>query len=86
MLTLTINRADSSNAIPYYVRDRLIQYFEEAHTDLEVRAIVLTGAGERHFCTGSDLRIRPPAAEARGRAGHGGRHRDPHDARAGSSG
>jgi len=24
---------------------------------------VLTGAGERHFCTGSDLRIRPPAAD-----------------------
>jgi 2-(1,2-epoxy-1,2-dihydrophenyl)acetyl-CoA isomerase len=62
LLTLTINRADSSNAIPYYVRDRLIRYFEEAHTDLDVRAIILTGAGERHFCTGSDLRIRPPAA------------------------
>ncbi len=62
LLTLTINRADSSNAIPYYVRDRLIRYFEEAHSDLDVRAIILTGAGERHFCTGSDLRIRPPCA------------------------
>ena len=62
VLTLTINRADSSNAIPFYVRDRLIQYFQEAHADLAVRAIVLTGAGERHFCTGSDLRIRPPFA------------------------
>jgi 2-(1,2-epoxy-1,2-dihydrophenyl)acetyl-CoA isomerase len=62
VLTLTINRADSSNAIPFYVRDRLIQYFQEAHSDLEVRVIVLTGAGERHFCTGSDLRVRPPAA------------------------
>lgn len=62
VLTLTINRADSSNAIPFYVRDRLIQYFQDAHADLEVRAIVLTGAGERHFCTGSDLRVRPPAA------------------------
>ena len=62
VLTLTINRADSSNAIPYYVRDRLIETFQDAHTDLTVRCIVLTGAGERHFCTGSDLRIRPPAA------------------------
>lgn len=60
VLTLTINRADSSNAIPFYVRDRLIRFFQEAHADLEVRAIVLTGAGERHFCTGSDLRVRPP--------------------------
>ena len=61
MLWLTINRAESSNAIPFYVRDRLIEHFQDAHTDLAVRAIVLTGAGERHFCTGSDLRIRPPA-------------------------
>jgi 2-(1,2-epoxy-1,2-dihydrophenyl)acetyl-CoA isomerase len=62
VLTLTINRVDSSNAIPFYVRDRLIRHFQEAHANLEVRVIVLTGAGERHFCTGSDLRVRPPAA------------------------
>jgi len=62
VLTLTINRTDSSNAIPFYVRDRLIRHFQDAHADLAVRAIVLTGAGERHFCTGSDLRVRPPAA------------------------
>jgi len=61
VLWLTINRADSSNAIPFYVRDRLIQHFQEASTDLTVRVVVLTGAGERHFCTGSDLRIRPPS-------------------------
>jgi len=61
VLWLTINRADSSNAIPFYVRDGLIEAFRSAHSDLAVRAIVLTGAGERHFCTGSDLRVRPPA-------------------------
>ena len=87
MLTLTINRADSSNAIPFYVRDRLIQHFQEAHADLEVRAIVLTGAGERHFCTGSDLRVRPPCAPKPEGApdmvvGSG----DPHDADRASSG
>jgi 2-(1,2-epoxy-1,2-dihydrophenyl)acetyl-CoA isomerase len=59
VLWLTINRAESSNAIPYYVRDGLIDAFGSAHADLAVRAIVLTAAGERHFCTGSDLRIRP---------------------------
>jgi 2-(1,2-epoxy-1,2-dihydrophenyl)acetyl-CoA isomerase len=62
VLRLTINRVASSNAIPFYVRDRLISHFQAAHSDLAVRAIVLTGAGERHFCTGSDLRVRPPAA------------------------
>jgi 2-(1,2-epoxy-1,2-dihydrophenyl)acetyl-CoA isomerase len=61
VLWLTINRADSSNAIPYYVRDGLIDAFKSAHADLAVRTVVLTAAGERHFCTGSDLRIRPTA-------------------------
>jgi 2-(1,2-epoxy-1,2-dihydrophenyl)acetyl-CoA isomerase len=61
VLWLTINRADSGNAIPYYVRDRLIRWFREAHSDLAVRCIVLTAAGEKHFCTGADLTIRPPS-------------------------
>jgi 2-(1,2-epoxy-1,2-dihydrophenyl)acetyl-CoA isomerase len=61
VLWLTINRADAGNAIPYYVRDRLIEHFTDAHRDLAVRAVVITGAGEKHFCTGADLRVRPPA-------------------------
>ncbi len=61
VLWLTINRPESSNSIPFYVRDRLIEQFTLAHSDLAVRCIVLTAAGERHFCTGSDLRVRPPA-------------------------
>jgi 2-(1,2-epoxy-1,2-dihydrophenyl)acetyl-CoA isomerase len=60
VLHLTINRTESSNAIPFYVRDRLIEHFKSAHADLTVRCVVLTAAGERHFCTGSDLRVRPP--------------------------
>jgi 2-(1,2-epoxy-1,2-dihydrophenyl)acetyl-CoA isomerase len=62
VLWLTINRPESSNSIPYYVRDRLIEHFRGAHADAAVRCIVLTAAGERHFCTGSDLRVRPPMA------------------------
>jgi len=61
VLWLTINRADKGNAIPYYIRDRLTQWFLDGHADLEIRAIVLTGAGERHFCTGADLTVRQPA-------------------------
>ena len=63
VLWLTINRADKGNAIPYYVRDRLTEWFWDAHSDLDVRAIVLTGAGERHFCTGADLSVRQPAGK-----------------------
>lgn len=60
VLWLTINRADKGNAIPFYVRDRLIQYFQDAQVDLAVRAIVLTSAGEKHFCTGADLSVPQP--------------------------
>jgi 2-(1,2-epoxy-1,2-dihydrophenyl)acetyl-CoA isomerase len=62
ILRLTINRPEASNSIPYYVRDRLIEQFRSAHADAAVRCVVLTAAGDRHFCTGSDLRIRPPMA------------------------
>jgi 2-(1,2-epoxy-1,2-dihydrophenyl)acetyl-CoA isomerase len=63
VLWLTINRADKGNAIPYYVRDRLIRHFEDAQVDVAVRAIVLTAAGERHFCTGADLSVPQPMRE-----------------------
>jgi 2-(1,2-epoxy-1,2-dihydrophenyl)acetyl-CoA isomerase len=61
VLWLTVNRPDKGNAIPYYVRDRLIAAFRDAHADLAVRAIVLTAAGERHFCTGADLSVPQPS-------------------------
>jgi 2-(1,2-epoxy-1,2-dihydrophenyl)acetyl-CoA isomerase len=62
VLWLTINRADKGNAIPWYVRDRLTQHFRDAHVDLAVRCIVLTAAGEKHFCTGADLSVPNPVA------------------------
>ena len=61
VLWLTINRADKGNAIPYYLRDQLIEAFRNAHWDLGVRAVVLTAAGDRHFCTGADLSVPQPA-------------------------
>ncbi len=63
VLTITINRAESGNAIPFYVRDRLIEVFQAAHSDLAVRCIVLTAAGGKHFCTGADLSVRQPMPE-----------------------
>jgi 2-(1,2-epoxy-1,2-dihydrophenyl)acetyl-CoA isomerase len=60
VLRLTINRAEKGNAIPWYVRERLIRHFLDAHVDLAVRCVVLTAAGERHFCTGADLSVPNP--------------------------
>jgi 2-(1,2-epoxy-1,2-dihydrophenyl)acetyl-CoA isomerase len=52
---LTLNRPQAGNAITGEQRERIITLLGEASGDQCVRAVVLTGAGERHFCTGADL-------------------------------
>jgi len=64
VLWLTLNRPDAGNAITPDVRNRMIEHLSAANESLEIRAVVLTAAGERHFCTGADLRAgraAPPA-------------------------
>jgi 2-(1,2-epoxy-1,2-dihydrophenyl)acetyl-CoA isomerase len=53
---MTINRPDAGNSITPAVRNRIIELLADASASLEVRAVVITAAGERHFCTGADLR------------------------------
>ncbi|MEM7587306.1 MAG: enoyl-CoA hydratase family protein [Acidobacteriota bacterium] len=53
--TLTLNRPQRLNALTFEVYDELEQVFEALDTEPGVRAIVLTGAGERAFCTGGDV-------------------------------
>jgi len=63
VLWLTLNRPDAGNAITPAVRNRLIEHLDAANSSFEVRAIVLTASGDRHFCTGADLRsgrVAPP--------------------------
>lgn len=52
--TITINRPQVLNAFRARTCDELIRAFQEAGYDREVGVIVLTGAGERAFCTGGD--------------------------------
>ncbi len=53
---VTLNRPEAANAITPDQRERLIEVFDSASSDLRVRAVVLTGTG-KHFCTGADLRV-----------------------------
>jgi 2-(1,2-epoxy-1,2-dihydrophenyl)acetyl-CoA isomerase len=53
---LTINRPQAGNAVSVETRATLIAEFEAASGDPTVRAVILTAAGDRHFCTGADLR------------------------------
>lgn len=52
---ITLNRPDKRNAINQDVIDGVREGFRQAHADLDVRAIVLTGEGEKAFCAGADL-------------------------------
>ena len=59
----TIDRADRVNSLS---RDTLLafgQHTREALADDEVRAIVVTGSGDRAFCAGADLKERQGMSE-----------------------
>ncbi len=52
---LTLNRPDKLNAWNAPMRSRLIEALEELEANEAVRAIILTGAGDRAFGAGQDL-------------------------------
>ena len=54
--TVTIDREEARNALDAATLDGLISAFTAADADPEVRVLVLTGAGDRAFCAGADLR------------------------------
>jgi methylglutaconyl-CoA hydratase len=56
VLWLTLNRPERHNAINGTMTTALVEAFGKASIDTRVRAIVLTGAGDRTFCSGADLK------------------------------
>jgi 2-(1,2-epoxy-1,2-dihydrophenyl)acetyl-CoA isomerase len=54
VLTITLNRPDVANALRAQQRDRIIELLAQAHTNSEVRAVLIRANG-RHFCAGADL-------------------------------
>src|SRR6195256_1870367 len=54
VLQITLNRPDRLNAFTPTMGRELIEAFDRADADDDVRAIIVTGAG-RGFCAGADL-------------------------------
>ena len=52
---LTIRREERRNAMSHGVLEKLAQAIDAAQAERDVRAIVLTGAGDKAFCAGADL-------------------------------
>ena len=55
---ITINRPEVRNAFRPLTVNELLQAFELAHQDEQVGVIILTGEGEKAFCSGGDQKVR----------------------------
>jgi len=67
---ITINRPEVRNAFrPLTVRE-MIHSLDEAREDTNTGAIILTGAGEKAFCSGGDQRIRGDSGYKDSDTGH----------------
>src|SRR5690348_12426910 len=55
---VTLNRPAVRNALSLAVNTRLSEIATELEHEEDVRAIVITGAGEQAFCAGADLKER----------------------------
>ena len=55
LMTVTLDRPASLNAFTRDMMTAMIAAFDRADADDAVRAVIVTGAGERAFCAGADL-------------------------------
>ncbi len=56
--TWTLNRPERMNALSRAVLRKLGQLARDAASDASLRVLIITGAGERAFCAGADLKER----------------------------
>jgi enoyl-CoA hydratase len=72
--TVTVNRPKVLNALSARVLDELLQALQAIRDNAEVRAVVVTGAGERSFVAGADIaamaEMSPPEALKLAAKGH----------------
>jgi 2-ketocyclohexanecarboxyl-CoA hydrolase len=66
---ITINRPKVYNAFRGRTVEELIQAFQQAANDKNVASVVLTGAGDRAFCTGGDQSAHDGNYDGRGVVG-----------------
>jgi crotonobetainyl-CoA hydratase len=56
VLVITLNRPEARNAVNSAVSTAVGDAMDQAQQDPEVRVVVITGAGEKSFCAGADLK------------------------------
>lgn len=70
VVTVTLNRPDQMNAMNTGMGEDLLACFDGFQRDRDARAVILTGAGERAFCAGGDLKERNEMTDETWRAQH----------------
>lgn len=66
--TLTLDRPDKLNAYSVLMMEEMIDAFDRADADDDVRAVIVTGTG-RAFCAGADLEMGAKVFDAAGSPG-----------------
>lgn len=56
VLMVTLDRPEARNALNQAMREALIETWRAFRDDAQTRVAILTGAGERAFCAGADLK------------------------------
>ena len=75
VLTITLDRPDRLNAFTFQMHTELIDAFDRADADDDVRVVVVTGRG-RGFCAGADLGTGGDTFDNADAVGPSGVHRD----------
>lgn len=60
---VTLNRPEAMNSLDPESVQRLAEIWSEVKKDDDIRVSVFTGAGEKSFCTGTDMKKTPPPEE-----------------------
>src|SRR5438045_3137817 len=78
VLTITFNRPDKLNAFTFTMMNELIDAFDQADADDDIRVVIVTGAG-RGFCAGADLAAGDATFDYRDTSGKEARLEDARD-------
>jgi enoyl-CoA hydratase/carnithine racemase len=65
ILTLTLNRPQAMNSFNFAQVEALSAQIEAVRFRPEIRVVILTGAGEKAFCSGADLKERATLSDLR---------------------
>lgn len=60
---ITLNRPKAMNSLDPESIENLTTIWERVRSDADIRVAVVTGAGEKAFCTGTDMKSAPPPTE-----------------------